>query len=556
MKKLFIEKNEEVASIVDRVLSVEDSEVVLVIPKDSTLRESLDNLAILKREADSGGKTLLIESVDPDILTEGAKAGIEGFHPLFRDTRTRSLSDIVPQGEEEYQKSLESSGRAKPTSMKKPPGRNLRVFEDGSETSSRPTVTATPAREELAAQPPQSQPPSLSRREVRDDDEGGGEKKRFLISFKGVLVVLGVIVAVGLGVWITNSFFGRADVVITFKNMAWKETVNVLATKSASAVSSTTLPAEVLTQPKNTVQFFPASGKAVVSQKATGKLTIYNAYSSVAQSLVATTRFSTPDGKIFRLDKAVIVPGASVKDGKITPSSIEADVSADKAGEAYNIGPVAKLTIPGFKDSPKFDGFYGEFKNKTSGGAVGERPVPTEADIIAAKEKTVQALKSNLENNLLNNRPEDLKIIDGASDFTVTRLVVNSTTDEKGQFSVLGEGQFRAVAFREGDIKALLLSMGAKDRADLVFRTLKIDYQNPNVDFTKGEVAFSVTGDGVLWPKLSEEELVSKLRGTNIAAARSFVLSLPDLEEGKISLWPIWLGSIPESKDKVKVTVQ
>ncbi len=127
MKKLFIDKNEEVASIVDRVISAEDGEVVLVVPKGSTIKESPENLLILKREADSAGKSLLLESVDPDILAAGAKAGIEGFHPLFRDSRARSLSDIVPQGEEQYQKSLEASGRARPEVAKKSPGRILKV---------------------------------------------------------------------------------------------------------------------------------------------------------------------------------------------------------------------------------------------------------------------------------------------------------------------------------------------------------------------------------------------------------------------------------------------
>ena len=44
-------------------------------------------------------------------------------------------------------------------------------------------------------------------------------------------------------------------------------------------------------------QLFPASGEQNVSLKAQGTITIYNAYSSSPQSLVATTRFVTPAGE-------------------------------------------------------------------------------------------------------------------------------------------------------------------------------------------------------------------------------------------------------------------
>ena len=65
-----------------------------------------------------------------------------------------------------------------------------------------------------------------------------------------------------------------------------------------------------------------------MSQKAQGTLTIYNAYSSAPQTLVATTRFVTPDGKIFRLTNEVTVPGAKITNGQIVPSSINAPIAA------------------------------------------------------------------------------------------------------------------------------------------------------------------------------------------------------------------------------------
>ena len=103
---------------------------------------------------------------------------------------------------------------------------------------------------------------------------------------------------------------------------------------------------------------------------------------------MATTRFVTPDGKLFRLVSSVTVPGAQVTNGQIVPSSIDAPVAADQPGDAYNVGPVNKLTIPGFQGSPKYNAFYGQLASGTSGGFVGTKAVPTAADITSGKDKS------------------------------------------------------------------------------------------------------------------------------------------------------------------------
>src|SRR5208337_1616852 len=106
------------------------------------------------------------------------------------------------------------------------------------------------------------------------------------------------------------------------------------ADKAASQINAAQniIPAQVFLVPKNFTESFPASGEQNVSLKAQGTITIYNAYSSSQQTLVAATRFVTPAGKIFRLVNSVVVPGAAVTNGQIVPSSIAVPVVADQVG--------------------------------------------------------------------------------------------------------------------------------------------------------------------------------------------------------------------------------
>ena len=93
-----------------------------------------------------------------------------------------------------------------------------------------------------------------------------------------------------------------------------------------------------------------------VAQKSKGKITVYNEYGSSPQILIATTRFQSVEGLIFRTLKTISVPGARVENGKTIAGAIDVEVIADKAGQVYNVAP-GKFTIPAFKEKGDADRF-------------------------------------------------------------------------------------------------------------------------------------------------------------------------------------------------------
>jgi hypothetical protein len=349
----------------------------------------------------------------------------------------------------------------------------------------------------------------------------------------------------------------KATIVINFKKTPWPYENNFVADASIAKVNpeKTILPGELFTQQKNLTQLFPASESRQVSEKATGKITIYNAYSAASQILVPTTRFLTPDGKVFRLTDQVVVPGAEVKDGKITPGSIEAGVIADRAGPDYNVGPVSRLTIPGFKGTPRYEKFYGELRTPASGGFVGKKPVPSAQDIASAKARVTDILKSSLESGFSNSRPAGFTILDGASEVKTTKLTVNENTDSKGNFSIFGEAAFRALGFRDADLRSFLESKAFGDNPGTIFEDLKLDYANVQQDLDHGRLNFSLKVNGTLRPAFSVDDFRSKVTGRSVEEARSAVLGLSGLSGAKISLWPLWLRSIPKDSSRVTVIV-
>lgn len=528
MKKIFVDKNEGVAEVVEKIIGDPASEIVFTVPKNAALGESVSNFHLIKREAESAGKKVLIESVDEEILALAKASRLEASHPLFEgEKKHSSLSDIVPR----------RLVRGEKPELTSPPnkGKKRRV-----ETEVREVEVS---------------------REVEPIRSGGqaeyqpAEGKRFW--WKLIFgVVLFAVVVVFIG-WAATKFYSRATVTISFKKTPWTYEHSFLADTSASKVNldENILPAELFASRRNLTQLFPASDMKNVSSKARGRITIYNAYSSQPQVLVATTRFLTPDGKIFRLADKVTVPAAAIKNGDIVPSHINADVVAEAAGPDYNIGPVPRLTIPGLKGSPKYKGFYGELKEQSKGGFVGQKAVPNSEDVKNAKDKTTEILRTSLENGFLNSYPPDFRILDGASAIEITKLDVNENTDPRGNFSVFGEAKLTALGFRESDIKSFLKFVVSRDNPSADFDELHLNYSQVKPDFRRKAVSFSLSADAVLRPSFSADDFRTKILSRDVGEARSLISALPGLANAKVSLWPIWLGRIPIDPRRVSILV-
>jgi hypothetical protein len=169
------------------------------------------------------------------------------------------------------------------------------------------------------------------------------------------------------------------------KDLAINETYIITPENRQNMLVAKDIPlSEQVALPKNSVK--------KVSARAGGEITIYNNFGAQSQKLIKGTRFSTSDGKIFRIQDSVTIPGKSGS----SPGSVKARVVADSEGEEYNIGPT-RFSIPGFKGSPKYEGFYGESSKNMSGGSSGKSVDVSDLDMEKGKETVREKIKTALE---------------------------------------------------------------------------------------------------------------------------------------------------------------
>jgi hypothetical protein len=513
MKKINVNKSDEIAVIVEEIIEIDDKEIVLNIPRFSHIGESLSNFHLLKREADALDKKIIIESVDDHVVELAEMSGLFALNPFFTKNK-RKFSDIVVAKTRTKKIALES---------------------------------------ELAMPADKQAMPEYAEETL--------EKRKFIkfpkLSwrlFKGI----GLIFVLALVIFGAVRILPQAKVTIMLQTKEWIYNDSINTAKSAVLdAAKMSIPNQVFSQQKNVQLKFPATGKKQVKKSATGIITVYNSYSSDPQPLVIQTRFMAPDGKVFRLIKNITVPGAKINEGKIIPSSIDTEVVAEAAGPEYNIGPVKLFTIPGFKGTPKYQAFYGESKGNMAGGFIGEITYPTSDDIKEAKAKIKETLKQALDVAASTQIAKEFKILDDAKDFRVTEQKIDEEADNQGQFGIFAEAKLTAIAFKTEDLEALLTKRARQENGeDYDIRSFNLEYGLARADFVKGILTFPVKYKATLVKHTDINDLKSKILGKSENELKLTIFALPGLKSATVSLWPFWVKKVPNSVEKIKIIVQ
>jgi hypothetical protein len=299
-----------------------------------------------------------------------------------------------------------------------------------------------------------------------------------------------------------------------------------------------------------------ATGEEFVEEKASGKIVIYNDYSSAGQKLIDNTRFETPNGLIFRIKEGVTVPGQKVVDGKTVPGSIEVNVFADEAGENFNIG-LSDFTIPGLKSDPRYSKFYARSKTVMSGGVSGMVRKASDSDL----EKASRDLESQLESEILveamSVKPEGFILLDNAF---VIESDLKTANGSDGSVVVTKSATFYGLIFNEKEFAEFVADKTVSsydgslvelvETDSLVFEMDASDKANlPNTE----SVNFELNGNTkVVWT-FDEEALIESLKGQSKNDVDSILSRYTGIESAEVVVRPFWKRTIAENDKKIKL---
>ncbi len=386
-------------------------------------------------------------------------------------------------------------------------------------------------------------------------------KDRRLLKFKGwpikvagLVVVLLIIAGFGYGI---SSKFAHVTVRITPKQGRLLVSNVYEATRGVQTGLKFVLASNLQDEATLSVT---ATGKEQVQDKTHGQIVVYNNYSTQAQPLVATTRFQTSAGLVYRTPFAITVPGMTKgSDGSMIPGQVEITVVADKAGANYNIEP-SDFTIPGFKGNPKFDKFYARSKVAMTGGFIGERGKVSEVDKAKAEVELKKLLTIKIAQKLKPQIPDDYVLFDDAiiMDFTESILPTTDTPD-KATFKMTVNAT--GVLLNKEELSRYLAKQQVPDYQDepvtiTNWPQLKFTLQNKN-NLNVGnleKISFKLEGNGHLVWSFDEKSLKDKLRlATDDNYQAIFDKNFPTIQTVNLVFSPPWIRTVPADESKITV---
>lgn len=291
---------------------------------------------------------------------------------------------------------------------------------------------------------------------------------------------------------------------------------------------------------------FEASGTAQKGGRAQGMITVVNT-TSASQSLVATTRFLSEHGVLFRTNERVVVPARG---------SVEAAVAADQPGPAGDIGP-SKFTIPGL-NAAKQKLIYGESKTAMEGGS-GMVRVVTSEDLEKARAAVIERATTRAEREsekltgTLGGRSVQADILEARADAKAGEERRTFTTRAKVKVQVL---VYEKEALEKIAYDKVIANVSA-DRELVKFNKDALVIRVKNVNKETGEVQLSVYADANVRLAPGSSLLdPEKLAGMLPEEAKQYLESFDAVEEAQVKLFPSWQKRVPTIPDRIKIVIK
>ncbi|HEX3081832.1 MAG TPA: hypothetical protein VHQ86_01120 [Candidatus Saccharimonadia bacterium] len=557
---LYLEADEDITSAIDKLGKAPAGPVQVVVPKRSTMLQSIINLKLLKKAADAGKKDLVLVTSDKIATELAARVGLAVAPSLGAKA---VLSDAkAPESASAVEEVIEADDPEPPGP---PPGP---VVPAAKPKSSKPLLK----RLTVSDGPPPAPESETKAPAVVDapTDEAARPGMRlktpkipnFHRMQRRVMWIVGLVVLVlaylGTMFLITNAkvvLYASGSKVDIDTSFAVDPTLKT--TDQPKAV----LAGQLVTVNKDLSGSFAPTGKQDAGTKATGTITVYNNYDTNPHGLVAGTRFQAPDGKIFRSTADATVPGATP--GTIFPftptpgKSSPIPVEADQAGDSYNEAP-ASYTIPGYSGTMQQQ-ITGQ-GIQMAGGTTKTITIVAQGDVDNEKAALLAKDKDNATRDLQSRVPSGYVALP-ASQATATPTVNPSpAVGAAGDTATLSlKVTYTVLAVKQSEYSALVEAQEQKQvgaQNQIYDNGLKNAQVTASDKDSMGRQNFHLTTEAYGGAKLDKAAIAKKLKGQRYGDAASTASGLPGVTRADISIWPGWVSSMPSRTDKISITIQ
>jgi len=502
-QRIFLQPDDEITDVIDKLEKTEKDIVVLIIPKSAIIMQSIINLKLLKRKAEDLNKRLAIVTDSSWGRKLIEKVGISVYRKAKIDkiTKTEKKRKVADETKERFPLALDDQDK----------------LEEKTEPE-QPSISFT---------------------------KKSAWTKWFLIFCLVIVILVGGVLAF--------IYLPKATINIKLKAETEAKSFPIVI-KDTKNLKNNQVAGELVETTAKVVDNFDATGKKEIGGLASGRVIVYNYWSSDSQLLVKNTRFiHNTSGKVFNTSSSVTVPGTTVVEGQTVAGTAIVTIQAAEKGESYNVA-ASRFTIPGLP-TVKQQKIYGETETGISGGFQKEVLVVSKSDYDSAKAKLAKELESKaieqFQSEIAGRTMLEEKIEKIIQDTTVPAI-----GQEAGSFKLTLQKKIIAMVYSETEyLDKIKEKFDGKISQE---RELSLDGLAKRIKITKSQfdlkpksVTLSLKINGLTIPKLEQDILLASLINKRETEAEKYLIGYSQIQDADVELWPFWSNRVTDHQNRV-----
>lgn len=533
---IYIDVDDEITAIVDKVQNSSSKIVALVLPKRAVVLQSIVNMKLLKRAADDAGKRAVLITSETGLLP---LAGVVGVYTA-KNLQSKPEIPAPPDAPDEVDELLEDEDtplEEPDIDDTKPVGEladDEAVFESDAPSSSRKSGKKTK--------------PAKTKKPKKD-------KKNKVPNFdsfrKKVFIGVGIFFALVVLIYLAFFVMPKATVTIQTETSNTNETIDFTASPTARSADfdKKILPSKEVQTKKSESVKTPATGEKDLGSKATGSVTLTAPIAANPITIPAGTGVST--GNLTYLTQSSVTLAPAFQGGQFKFVG-NVDVTARDNGDQFNISSGKSFNVAGHSNVAGANG------SAFSGGSSKIAKVVSQQDIDSAAQKLTDPtetakneLKKQLEDDGYFAIPETFSAV--ADKVTASPQV----DQEASEVTVSSDKTFVMSGVKKDDLEKLV-DASVQEEVD----KRKLQVQNSGIDEAvfrsgnrkeDGTTTLSMQTQVVLGPKIDTDALKQKIAGKKRGDVENIAKEIEGVKEVEVKYSPFWVSSTPKNVNKITI---
>ncbi|MDB5170588.1 MAG: hypothetical protein JWO35_282 [Candidatus Saccharibacteria bacterium] len=556
---IYIDIDDEITGIIDKLKSSNGKIVALVLPKRASVFQSIVNMKLLKRAADEAKKHLVLITSEAGLLPLAGLAGVHVAKTLTSKPEVPAGPMLDSDAEETIQEGGETIDELPPDAAEQPIGKLAGIGAaatgaDGVETLTLDDDEAPEALADAAAATKTFEPP-----------KGKKNKKLSVPNFEKfrLLLVLGVlagILLIGGGVYAAVALpKATINIKTDASNVDTNLNLNLSTAAKTLKASTSTVPAKLATQQKSNTQQVTTTGQKNNGNKASGRLAMSalicgSIPDNGPPDVPAGTGVSSNGLTYIAQENTSFspIPSGPPKNKCYSYNATDSTtIIAQNGGSSYN--GANSFAVAGRKD------VSASVSSSISGGTDNITQVVSATDIANVKAKLTAAdanLKVPLETELKQQgyRAISATYLAGTPAVTVSAQPGDAASTVTATSTVT----YTMFGVHDSDLKKLVEDSIKKEidtnKQSILDNGLSgAAFTVTNQSATDAQVTLAATATA--GPDLDVATIKSDAAGKKGADIRASLQNNPDVKSVDVKLSPFWVNSVPKKTDKIIVNI-